>query len=153
MTSVKDKTRPIRVCVVSIALSIAFGSVSASLERLSAQDQKASGTTYSSKRMADGKQWTTQNLNVNTVPSYCYEDAEPNCRRYGRLYTWESARRGCQSLGDGWRLPTDDEWRQMAKHYGGVSEDSDDSGKAAYKALLTGGSSGFNALLGGGRVR
>jgi uncharacterized protein (TIGR02145 family) len=101
--------------------------------------------------MADGKQWTTHNLNVNTVPSYCYGDAERNCRQYGRLYTWESARRGCQSLGDGWRLPTDDEWRQMAKHYGGVSEDSDDRGKAAYQALLAGGSSGFNALLGGGR--
>jgi len=39
----------------------------------------------------------------------------------------------------------------MANHYGGVREDSDDSGKAAYKALLIGGSSGFNALLGGGR--
>ena len=93
----------------------------------------------------------THNLDVNTMPSYCYKDEELNCRRYGRLYTWESAVRGCQSLGDGWRLPTDDEWRQMAKHYGGVSEDSDDSGKAAYKALLAGGRSGFNALLGGGR--
>src|SRR5262249_44043384 len=123
MTSIKRKTRPIRICVVSIALSIAFGSVSASLARLSAQDQQASDTMYSSKRMADGKQWMTRNLNVKTIPSYCYEDAEPNCRQYGRLYTWESARRGCQSLGDGWRLPTDDEWRQMAKRYGGVSED------------------------------
>jgi hypothetical protein len=35
-------------------------------------------------------------------------------------------------------LPTDDEWRQMAKHYGGISEDSDDKGKVAYKALLAG---------------
>src|SRR5262245_34731955 len=138
MTSVKDKTRPIRVYVVSIALSIAFGSVSASLERPSAQDQQASSTMYSSKRMADGKQWTTHNLNVKTVGSYCFEDAEPNCRQYGRLYTWESARRGCQSLGDGWRLPADDEWRQMAKYYGGIFEDSDDRGKAAYNALLTG---------------
>src|ERR1700722_4198286 len=137
MTSVKDKTRPIRVCVVLVALSIVFGSVSASPERF--------------KRMADGKQWTTHNLNVNTVPSYCYEDAERNCRQYGRLYTWGSARRGCQSLGDGWRLPTNDEWRQMANHYGGIRGDSDDSGKAAYKALLIGGSSGFNAVLGGGR--
>ena len=101
--------------------------------------------------MADGKQWTTHNLNVKTEESYCYEDAEPNCRQYGCLYTWESARRGCQSLGEGWRLPTDDEWRQMAKHYGGIFEDSDDRGKAAYNALLSGGSSGFNALLGGGR--
>jgi uncharacterized protein (TIGR02145 family) len=151
MTRVKDKTRPIRVFVVSIALSIAFWSASASLEHLSAQDQKASGTIYSSKRMADGKQWTTRNLDVNTVPSYCYEDAELNCRQYGRLYSWESARQACQSLGDGWRLPTDDEWRQMAKRYGGVSEDSDDKGKVGYKALLAGGSSGFGALLGGGR--
>jgi uncharacterized protein (TIGR02145 family) len=101
--------------------------------------------------MADGKQWTAHNLNVKTVPSYCYEDAEPNCLQYGRLYTWESAQRGCQSLGAGWRLPTDDEWRQMAKDYGGASEDSDDRGKAAYKALLAGGGSEFNALLGGGR--
>ena len=37
-----------------------------------------------------GKQvWMTQNLNVNVVPSHCYEDAELNCRRYGRLYTLE----------------------------------------------------------------
>jgi uncharacterized protein (TIGR02145 family) len=151
MTGIKDRARPIRVFVVAIALSVAFGSVSAFLERLSAQDRKASGTGYSSKRMADGKQWTTLNLNVQIVPSYCYEDAELNCRRYGRLYTWESARRGCQSLGAGWRLPTDDEWRQLAKHYGGVSEDSEDKGKAAYAALFAGGNSGFNALLGGGR--
>jgi len=40
----------------------------------------------------------------------------------------------------------------MAKHYGGVFDDSDDSGQAAYKALSIGGSSGFNALLGGSRV-
>ena len=48
-------------------------------------------------------------------------------------------------------MPTEDEWRQMAKHYGGVSEDSDERGKAAYSALLAGGSTGFNAWLGGGR--
>jgi len=151
MTSRKQKTRPIRVGVASIALSIACGSLNTSLQRLSAQDQNASGTIHSSMRMADGKQWTTHNLNVKTVPSYCYEDAEKNCLQYGRLYTWESARRGCESLGVGWRLPANDEWRQMAKHYGGVREDSDDSGKAAYKALIIGGRTGFDALLGGGR--
>jgi uncharacterized protein (TIGR02145 family) len=145
-------TDPIQIRVVAIALSIAFEAIGAScVTNRSAQDQKVSGTIQSSRRMPDGKQWTTDNLNVNTDSSYCYEDAELNCRRYGRLYTWESAQRGCQSLGDGWRLPTDDEWRQMAKHYGGVRDDSNDSGRAAYKALLIGGGSGFNALLGGGR--
>ena len=140
------ETGLIRVCVIPIALSIAFDSVGAFWERLSAQDQKVSA-----KRMADGKQWTTENLNVKTVTSYCYEDAEPNCRQYGRLYTWESARRGCQSLGDGWRLPTNEEWRQMAKHYGGLREETNDQGKAAYQSLLNGGSAGFNAILGGSR--
>jgi uncharacterized protein (TIGR02145 family) len=152
MNSVHDKTRPIRVRTALIALSIAIASLGASCStHRSAKDQNTTNTIYSDKRMADGKQWMTDNLNVNTVPSYCYEDAELNCRRYGYLYTWQSAQRGCQSLGDGWRLPTEDEWRQMAKHYGGVREDSDDNGKAAYKALLIGGSSGFNAVLGGGR--
>jgi uncharacterized protein (TIGR02145 family) len=152
MNRVQDKTRPIQIRIVAIALSIACGSNGAScLTNRSAKDQKAFGTDPSSRRMPDGKQWTTGNLNVNTDPSYCYEDAELNCRRYGRLYTWESAQRACQSLGDGWRLPTSDEWKQMAKQYGGIGDDSDDSGRAAFAALQSGGSSVFNALLGGNR--
>ena len=147
----RDKVGPIGVRVVSIALTATFALVGASPQRLSAQDGKASGAMYSSRRMADGKQWLTHNVDVNAASSYCYDDAEVNCRRYGRLYTWESAERVCQSLGHGWRLPTDDEWRQMAKQYGAVSQDSEDRGKAAYKALLTGGHSGFDAMLGGGR--
>src|SRR5262247_1288657 len=143
--------RPIRIRVVAIALNIAVGIVGGACStNRSAKDQNVSGM-ISSRRMADGKEWTTANLNVNTSPSYCYDDAEANCRQYGRLYTWESAQRVCQSLGDGWRLPTDDEWRQMAEHYGGVGNDSAEKGKAAYTALLSGGTSGFNAVLGGNR--
>ena len=147
----EDNMTPIRVRVVAIALSIACGSVGGvGTTQRSAKDQNVSGA-ISSKRMADGKEWTTANLNVNASPSYCYDDAESNCRRYGRLYTWESAQRACQSLGDAWRLPTDDEWRQLAKRYGGVSDDSADKGRAAFTALRSGGTSGFNAVLGGNR--
>ena len=39
----------------------------------------------------------------------------------------------------------------MAKRYGGVSDDSADEGRAAFAALLSGGTSGFNAVLGGNR--
>jgi len=143
---------PIRMCVVAIAVSIAFGTLgSADSIPGSANDQSASGTPVSSRRLADGKEWMTANLNVTASPSYCYDDAELNCRRYGRLYTWASAQQVCQSLGGGWRLPTDNEWRQMAKRYGGVSADSADKGKAAFAALQSGGTSGFNAVLGGNR--
>ena len=151
MNGIQHKTGAIQICVVAIALSLAFGT-GACLERPSGQGEKASSAMYPSQRMADGKQWTTANLNVNTSSSYCYDDAEQKCRQYGRLYMWESAQRVCQSIGDGWRLPTDAEWRQMAKHYGGVSDESADKGRAAYTALFTGGMSGFNAVLGGNRA-
>lgn len=135
-----------KVHVIAIALSIACGSANQS-----AKVEQASGAAHPSIRMPDGRRWTTANLNVKADPSYCYEDADRNCGQYGRLYTWESARRGCQLLGDGWRLPTDGEWREMAKHYGGVSQDAEDGGKGAYKALRMEGTSGFNAVLGGNR--
>ena len=146
------KTIAVIVATGAIALSIASGPVGgAGSTQRPAKDPNVSGTTPSSKRMPDGKEWTTANLDVNVSPSYCYDDAEPNCRRYGRMYTWESAQQVCRSLGDNWRLPTDDEWRQLARLYGGVSSDSADKGKASFTALLSGGSSGFNAVLGGNR--
>jgi len=96
----EDNMTTSRMTAVAIALSIAFGFIGAagSTQR-SAKDRNSSGTIASSKRMADGKEWTTANLNVNASSSYCYGDAERHCRRYGRLYTWESARRGCRLLG------------------------------------------------------
>lgn len=101
--------------------------------------------------MPDGEQWMTENLKVAVSPSYCYDGSDENCRRYGRLYTWESAQRACRALGVGWLLPTSDEWAQVAKPYGGVRDNSADGGKAAYVALLAGGRSGFDAVYGGGR--
>src|SRR5262249_36217602 len=126
----------------AIALSLASGSVGgAASSQRSTNDRNVSGTTTSFKRMADGNGWTTANLNANVSPSYCYDDVELNCRRYGRLYTWASAQRACETLGSGWRLPTDSDWRQLARHYGGVSDDSSDMGKAAFTTLLRGGTS------------
>lgn len=139
--------------VVAIWLSVALWFVSnPTVMYGSAQDGGVPGTIDSSRRMTNGRLWTTENLNLDTGESYCYGDAELNCRRYGRLYSWEAAERGCRSLGAGWRLPTDEDWRQMASHYGGVFDDADDRGRAAFETLLIGGGSGFDALLGGGRA-
>ena len=132
-----------RAGIVTAALSVAFASVGAA---------QSPSPSPASQRMPDGKQWTTENLNVPIEPSYCYDNAEQNCRRYGRLYTWESALQACRTLSGGWRLPTNEEWRQLANHYGGLRQESADLGKAAYTALIAGGSSGFNAVFGGGRT-
>ena len=107
------------------------------------------GNTYAFKTMKDGKRWMTQNLNVEIQDSYCYDNKEGNCQKYGRLYTYEAAKEGCRLLGDGWRLPTENEWREMAKKYGGADDDFANGSKAAYNALFQNGSSGFAALLGG----
>ena len=69
MSIVKHKIKSIRVCLISIALSIAFVSLSTSVQRLSAHARKASGTRHSTKRMADGKLWSTHNLDVNRMLS------------------------------------------------------------------------------------
>src|SRR5689334_1656704 len=114
----------------AIAISVSFGVI-------------ADSGAIASKRMPDGKLWTSANLTIETPSSYCYDDSDQNCRRYGRLYTWDAAQQVCRSLGDGWHLPTLDEWRDLAKHYGGDHDDAADGGKAAYTALFTGGSSGF----------
>ena len=132
-----------RTRIVTIALSLAFASVGAA---------QSPPQPPPSKRMPDGRQWTTQNLNVTTAHSYCYDNSAQNCALYGRLYTWESAQQACRALGGGWRLPTNEEWRALANHYGGLRQESADLGKAAYTALIRGGSSGFDAVYGGGRT-
>ena len=101
--------------------------------------------------MPDSNIWMIENLNVVIRDSYCQENDSSLCNKYGRLYTWQSAKKGCELLGEGWRLPTNEEWQRMAKYYGGVLDDSNDRGQSAYGDLMVGGSSGFNALLGGNR--
>ena len=107
------------------------------------------GNSYTIKVMSDGRTWTTTNLRLALPGSYCYGDVASECLRLGRLYTWASAAQACTRLGTGWRLPTDDEWRQLAKAYGGLLSNSE--GPAASTDLLAGRSSGFNAVLGGNR--
>jgi hypothetical protein len=82
-------SRPIRARVTAIALSSSFACLGAScVPHHSVKGQNAPGTIGSSRPMLDGKHWTTDNLNVDIDVSYCYDDAELNCRRYGRLYNF-----------------------------------------------------------------
>ncbi len=106
------------------------------------------GKTYQTVRI-NGLTWMAENLDYEVPDSWCYDNDPANCRKYGRLYTWAAAKQACAAVG--WRLPTDQEWRDMAKHFGGADDDARDGGKAAFQALVVGGNSGFSALLGGSR--
>jgi uncharacterized protein (TIGR02145 family) len=108
------------------------------------------GNKYSVKKMADNKLWMTVNLKLSIPDSYCYGNADQNCERYGRLYTWKSAQKGCAMLGEGWRLPSENAWQKLTAAYG-FPGDSTDFRKIAYNALLDDAVVNFNALLGGGR--
>ena len=141
----------IRAGILAIAVCFSYinNNVNGQLPTGTFRDRDSN--SYSSKMMPDNKNWMTANLSINIPGSYAYDSSVQQRAQYGRLYTWKSAQEGCRLLGDGWRLPTIDEWRQLAAYYGGVPEDSNENRKKAYKTLLYGGSAGFNAVLGGGR--
>ena len=97
------------------------------------------GHTYNTIEY-NGLIWMTENLNFEIEGSWWYQDNEAHGKEFGRLYTWEAARGACPT---GWRLPSQEEWRGLIESFGGV-----DTG---YDALLEGGESGMNLLLGGYR--
>lgn len=109
------------------------------------------GHHYAVKTMQDGSVWMTTNLQTALPGSFCYADAADSCVRYGRLYTWKVAQEACALLGNGWRLPTAAEWRNLTWRYGQFAGDTVAARKLAFQQLMVGGAAGFGAVLGGGR--
>jgi uncharacterized protein (TIGR02145 family) len=60
--------------------------------------------------------WMAENLNYAAENSWCYDNADSNCVKYGRLYIWESASTSCPS---GWHLPDSTTWVHLMKAVGG----------------------------------
>lgn len=111
------------------------------------------GRTYKTVEL-NGRTWLAENLAYDIGEgSWCYEDKMENCQEYGRLYNWNAAKKACAALGKGWRLPSDEEWKELAKSFGGFHDYKTKRNivdpKKSYQSLLKNGSSGFSALLGG----
>jgi len=58
--------------------------------------------TYRTVKIA-GLEWLGDNLNYKTEGSFCYKDEDDQCMVFGRLYTWDAAKKACPA---GFRLPT-----------------------------------------------
>lgn len=98
--------------------------------------------------------WMAENLNYKMGRSWCYNDSGSYCKKYGRLYSWYTAKEACPI---GWHLPTSEEWGELIE-YTGDWEDAGTKLKAAdgwvdYDDKNGNGTDnfGFSALPGGDR--
>jgi|GEM_PF-1020645 len=60
--------------------------------------------------------WMAKNLNDASKGGKCYEDKAKNCKKYGRLYTWEEATKACP---EGFYLPNNRDWQMLVDFAGG----------------------------------
>lgn len=68
--------------------------------------------------------WMAKNLNEDVPGSTCYNDDPANCKKYGRLYTWDAAKKACPS---GWHLPSKMEFETLLKYVGASGEERYDN--------------------------
>ena len=84
--------------------------------------------------------WTAQNMNYeieseenDEINSWCYDNEPENCKKFGRLYTWEAAKKVCP---EGWHLPTKDEWLELFTEHSCEIE-KDDTNSIIYRCAGT----------------
>jgi uncharacterized protein (TIGR02145 family) len=61
--------------------------------------------------------WMSENLSYE-AGGKCYDNNPENCKKYGRLYNWETAIKVCPS---GWHLPSNEEWDKLCRYADGTS--------------------------------
>jgi len=78
----------------------------------------------------ENQTWMAENLNYDTNGSKCYENNPENCKKYGRLYDWNTAREACPK---GWHLPNNEEWDALYLFVGGMLNENN-----PYKSMVAG---------------
>ena len=95
-----------------------------------------SGTPY--YEMQFGETLSNNSGEPQRVSSYILDfDFEEDLNEYGNLYTYKGAVEACEALGDGWRLPTDEDWKSLEMALGmSVGETSKEGWRGNHTATL-----------------
>ncbi len=73
------------------------------------------GHNYKTVKIGE-QTWMAENLNYEMENTYCYENLDSNCIKYGRLYALSSVQEACPA---GWHVPTQVEWSILIDLAGG----------------------------------
>jgi uncharacterized protein (TIGR02145 family) len=110
------------------------------------------GQTYRTVKIGE-LTWMAENLNYQEKNSWCYDNADSNCVKYGRLYMWYTAVKVCPA---GWRLPDTTDWNYLIQVAGGDIAGTKLKSKTGWdesSKYYTSGTNdfGFSAMPSGGR--
>ena len=146
----------------------------AEVEKMPDLKDSRDGSVYKTVQIGD-QRWMAENMRLRTKGSFCYENKEYNCDRFGRLYQWAAAMKlsdyynsltieklGNRTRGlcpDGWHLPTGRDWSKLRLYVGkkgksdgvGVSLRSKDHWEVERTMPFASDEFGFNAVPSGER--